>query len=648
MANTKVISAIMIILINSVSNERYYMKVSIQSLLVVLFCLSVANLFAADGDIPGTGSQADPYLIEDFEDFQAFCTDPEFWDDHTRLDCDLDLDPALDGRQVYTAAPIAGDTNADSYVFTFDGTAYKGHFEGNGHVISNLTIDGAYYCGLFGKTESGSTIANLGMENVTIASSGSYVGGLVGLSRYGGITNSYSTGAVTGSSNVGGLVGYNSGNITNSYSTGAVTRGSNVGGLVGYNSGSITNSYSTGLVMGSVDAGGLVGYNRSSITNSYFYVYAGAVNGIGVALDDEQLQDKSSFAGFDFAGDDADGTEDIWSIEPGYMPRLAWQQSPGFAPPHRLDNVETTLNGTGYPNDPFTIADFDDLMEFRTNSELRVGRYRLESNIDLAGTTYSTAFIQEVFAGYFDGNGHVISNLTINNDAVSCSFFIQTSPGSTITNVGMENVSITGSHGVAAIVGWNSGSITNSYSTGSVTGGYQYVGGLVGSNYGSITNSYSTVSVTGESDVGGLVGSNYKGSITSSYSTGSVEGRYGNIGGLMGSNGGSISSSYSTGSVVGYSGVGGLVGHNGGSVSNSYSTGWVKEIIDSHFRGDCFGGLVGCNRGSITSSYSTGLVEGNSEVGVWWEEMEISGFLAAASQAVTRTVRWREILKSAA
>jgi hypothetical protein len=39
----------------------------------------------------------------------------------------------------------------------------------------------------------------------------------VGINYYGSVTNSYSTGSVTGSSQVGGLVGYNKGTVSNSF-----------------------------------------------------------------------------------------------------------------------------------------------------------------------------------------------------------------------------------------------------------------------------------------------------------------------------------------------------------------------------------------------------------------------------------------------
>jgi len=71
------------------------------------------------------------------------------------------------------------------------------------------------------------------------------VGGLVGYSYFGTITQSYATGKVTGDDQVGGLVGHSClGTITQSYSTGKVTGEDQVGGLVGINyGGSVKKSY---------------------------------------------------------------------------------------------------------------------------------------------------------------------------------------------------------------------------------------------------------------------------------------------------------------------------------------------------------------------------------------------------------------------
>jgi hypothetical protein len=86
------------------------------------------------------------------------------------------------------------------------------------------------------------------------------------------------------------------------------------------------------------------------------------------------------------------------------------------------------------------------------------------------------------------------------------------------------------------------------------------VGGLVGFNLGTITDCYSTDSITGYGVVGGLVGHNERpGTITNCYSTGNVMGTQA-IGGLVGFNHGMITNCYSTGSVSGTTLVGGMIG----------------------------------------------------------------------------------------
>ena len=76
--------------------------------------------------------------------------------------------------------------------------------------------------------------------------------------------------------------------------------------------------------------------------------------------------------------------------------------------------------------------------------------------------------------------------------------------GSKVTNVSLEEVDISGSSNVGGLVGFNRGTITNCYSTGSVTG-FSFVGGLVGLNIGgTITNSYWDINRSGQSTcVGG-------------------------------------------------------------------------------------------------------------------------------------------------
>ena len=122
------------------------------------------------------------------------------------------------------------------------------------------------------------------------------------------------------------------------------------------------------------------------------------------------------------------------------------------------------------------------------------------------------------------------------------------------------------------LVGYNDGTVSNSYSTGSVTTITNDVGGLVGLNGvgGLIQFSFSLSNTNGFNSTGGLVGTN-QGSVNNSYSQGSVSGTMW-VGGLIGdiTASGSVTNTYSTGHVSGSSAVGGLVGASDGFVANSF------------------------------------------------------------------------------
>jgi hypothetical protein len=95
-----------------------------------------------------------------------------------------------------------------------DSSPYTGTFDGDGHVINNLSNEYAStnssYQGLFGFIGSGGKVSNVGLTNGTIRGV-RYVGGVVGYSE-GTITNCYNTGTVSGLNYVGGVVGDNTGN----------------------------------------------------------------------------------------------------------------------------------------------------------------------------------------------------------------------------------------------------------------------------------------------------------------------------------------------------------------------------------------------------------------------------------------------------
>jgi hypothetical protein len=204
----------------------------------------------------------------------------------------------------------------------------------------------------------------------------------------------------------------------------------------------------------------------------------------------------------------------------------------------------------------------------------------------------------DAFTGSFDGQGHEIRDLFIDRpDEDFVGLFSIVGQGGDVENVGVVTATVSGNSSVGGLVGGNAGTVSNSYSTGSITGRTYYIGGLVGFNgAGTVTNSYSTGNVTGYAGVGGLTGVN-AGTVSNSYSGSDVTGT-GWVGGLVGViSSGTVNNSYSTGSVAGNVSAGGLVGWSEtGTINNSYSTGSVTGDEE-------VGGLVGLTSGTATDCF---------------------------------------------
>ena len=216
------------------------------------------------------------------------------------------------------------------------------------------------------------------------------------------------------------------------------------------------------------------------------------------------------------------------------------------------------------------------------------------------------------YTGVFDGQNHTISGLYFNQeDSYDVGLFGRNN--GKIANAGILDSYFYGTSKVGGVCGNNyTGTITNCYNTGSVSG-FGTLGGVSGYNYtGSITNCYNTGNVGGSSGfVGGVSGCNSKGTIINSYNAGSVSGLE-CVGGVSGDNDtGSITDCYNIGSVSGSEGnVGGVNGYNnGGTITNSYNAGSVSGIERY------VGGVNGWNNGTITNCYNVGCVSGSGYVG---------------------------------
>lgn len=210
-----------------------------------------------------------------------------------------------------------GGTNLESYWSSGNaGKEFKGHFNGNGKTLSNVTINSSGdRVALFRTTGTGAVIENLKLENVNIIGSGeksgtsaligyaadslvldniqilsgkiegyNYVGGLVGQAKSSAkiqVINSENNASVTARKNdAGGILG-NVGNyyVKNTINNGDVSSSNgNAGGIVGYNTSDNKNVSSfvrscknTGNITGFANAGGISGFISSNDAHSRFY-----------------------------------------------------------------------------------------------------------------------------------------------------------------------------------------------------------------------------------------------------------------------------------------------------------------------------------------------------------------------------------------
>jgi len=424
---------------------------------------------------------------------------------------------------------LAGSYNAKSdgkYSSSPIGTTFTGSFEGLGNTISNLTIKDTANSGgvgLFAEVGAGGVVRDVGVINSNVSG--------------GNVSNKTAVDGI----GVGELVGFLLGSVVNCYSTGSSTVGNDTstpngglvadaGGLVGgidAPGALVDNSYSTATVTGgnSAFAGGLVGavYNGGTVEFSH------ASGNVAVGSNSE---------GGAYSGAVAGGL--IGLINNSNNPGPADIVTNDYATGTATAGADSTAGGlVGAAGGPATIK-----LSYATGA-VSIG----------AGVSTSA---------YAFGGGLVGFNYTINNI------------GDTIDQ---------------------------SFATGAVTGApFAFVGGLVGYTTTSVTNSYSTGTVS-------ATGSGFTG-----------------LGGLSGDidTAGTVGTSYSTGTVqpVGGSYYGGFVGNLAGTLSNNY---WDTTTSGL---GNAAGNVAGAPgaTGDTTSQMQSSLPSGFSS-SIWGENSGINGGL---------------------
>ena len=182
------------------------------------------------------------------------------------------------------------------------------------------------------------------------------------------------------------------------------------------------------------------------------------------------------------------------------------------------------------------------------------------------------------YTGTFDGGGHTITGLTINQSGTDhVGLFGCIGGRGTVKNLTLENVNITGHDNVGGVVG--------------ATDDYLNI----------VTGCTVSGTVSGNSNVGGVVGYNHAGDVIGCTASGDVTGMGNNVGGVVGYNSsdGKVNACYhASGSVSGANYVGGLVGYTDHRMTACYNA--SEDVMGT---GDFVGSVAGYNSSIITACY---------------------------------------------
>ncbi len=213
----------------------------------------------------------------------------------------------------------------------------------------------------------------------------------------------------------------------------------------------------------------------------------------------------------------------------------------------------------------------------------------------------------------FDGKGHTISGLYIDNESAEYIGLFGTVSNGTFKNLGIVNSTFKGGDHAGAIAGmsWDGGEIENCYVKDCRVEGTDNVGGFIGEsqsiNFINCHNIRTSVYNPSERDayysaIGGIVGYSFCDYFKNCSNTGNVT-SYGNAGGIAGYNSTATDfyNCYNTGNIESYdNNAGGIIGSGEGFyISKCYNTGEIVTYSDYV----CVGGLVGVMNSYGISDY---------------------------------------------
>ena len=249
-------------------------------------------------------------------------------------------------------------------------------------------------------------------------------------------------------------------------------------------------------------------------------------------------------------------------------------------------NYASSFNaGTGTEADPYIISSTQELaymVKFSENESTSGVWFRLSSDLDMNGYSWTPIGSKYIFNGQFDGNNKTISNLFIKKGKL-------TNPGGLFSRIGKQGV----------IANLNLNNTRMDYISGTLCGG------IVGINNGLILHCRST---TVDRMYAGIAGCN-NGTIHQCNSGGEMKDVHG---GICGENYGIIEYCYSTGKLS----CGMMDFYVGGICGQNFATIRFCAFNGSAEGEKFIGGIAGCSsQGEIINCHNMGHIKGHGIAG---------------------------------
>ena len=537
------------------TNARRILFVFVVLLAVALATASVccslsakngSTAFAADFNPGGLGTEAYPYVIRTADDLKALAAAVN------------NAETADKFASAYYRIEISGNEKVLECEGTFTpiGTAlfpFNGNFDGNGVILSGLSVGGGDYTGLFGYIGASGAVTRVGISGGSVNGL-RYTGGLAGYNA-GNVSECFFDGSVDGEMYVGGLVGENAGVIANSFAKGSASASiadSYLGGVSGNNSGSIIYCYAQVDVEmtslgGTASHVGAVTGNGSTITNSYYNTVSEPVfKAIGNESTGEDVVASNNVRGLSGKEMESNSVSVMFSTSAAaYWTRpsvFTLNNDTGYAAPllkaffETENNIESDIYGRdsylaeaitvrmfgigadtdfrqwGTQSNPYLIENETHLrnLSYVVNTYARTfaGKYfRVSANIYMTSSFTPIGSVNDAvaFMGYFDGGNRVINNLTIDTvagepDNAGLFGYLN---GATVTNLALSAPSVTGVNYVGIVAGRSLNAVyRNIFVTDGTVTANGYGGGLVGSqNGGSVENVFLDVEMVSATTV---------------------------------------------------------------------------------------------------------------------------------------------------